>query len=416
MANTDNISFWQSIKARIPRWRAERRSVRVGPGDTPYIPAPIDDFGVAVDNNAALKCTALYAGIRLISENIASLPKVVRRRTAAGMVDQYDNDIYHLINIRPNSYTNVFAFWSVIVTWVKGWGNAFAIIKRNGAGTPTALYQVHPANLVGLTLVNGKKYYKFVFADPDFSWLSGTYSDDDVLHFMELTLDGISGVNPILYNASAIGKSLATEKFAGEFYKKGGNIRGVMEMENQLGEEAYRRFMARFNASKNYDTPLLEHGIKYKQLSIDPVAAQLVQSETFSIQDICRLLNIPPHMVAELSHATFSNIEHQTIQFVQYSLRPVIKRIEVELETKLFDSRAIGDYDVKFILEGLLRGDTQARSAYYHNAILDGYMTRNEVRELEGMTRKDGLDGFLYPLNTGIVGNDGIAENIENNE
>ena len=121
-------------------------------------------------------------------------------------------------------------------------------------------------------------------------------------------------------------------------------------------------------------------------------------------------------MVAELSHATFSNIEHQTIQFVQYSLRPVIKRIEVELETKLFDSRAIGDYDVKFILEGLLRGDTQARSAYYHNAILDGYMTRNEVRELEGMTRKDGLDDFLYPLNTGIVGNDGIVENIENNE
>lgn len=109
-------------------------------------------------------------------------------------------------------------------------------------------------------------------------------------------------------------------------------------------------------------------------------------------------------MVAELSHATFSNIEHQTIQFVQYSLRPTVKRLESELENKLFTGSEAGTYSVKFALDGLLRGDTQARSAYYHNAILDGYLSRNEVREMEGRPRIEGLDDYLYPLNTGVVG------------
>ena len=118
-------------------------------------------------------------------------------------------------------------------------------------------------------------------------------------------------------------------------------------------------------------------------------------------------------MLAELSHATFSNIEHQTIQFVQYSLRPVIKRIEVELEAKLFFEKEQDLYDVKFILDGLLRGDTAARSAYYHNAILDGYMNRNEVRELEGLPHVDGLDDYLYPTNEGVVGKEEPA--TENN-
>ena len=123
-----------------------------------------------------------------------------------------------------------------------------------------------------------------------------------------------------------------------------------------------------------------------------------------SIQDDCRILGLPPHMVAELSHATFSNIENQTIQFVQYTLRPLVKRFEAELEAKLLfdDERPL--YSIEFNLDGLLRGDTAARSAYYHNAILDGYLSRNEVRALEGYEWKEGLDDMLYPINEAVVG------------
>lgn len=412
MGRKTNISRYDAITRPFRRWGAWLRGFRISNDASPLSPYINDiDFGVSVTNGSALKLSAFFAGIRLISENVASLPKSVKK------VDQYGSatsDSKHAANKvlhHPNGYTNAMTFWMTIVSWLKGWGNAYAIIKRDPAGKPTELHQVHPSN-VQVTISTGRKWYKVTIADPDFKFLEGTYSDENMLHFMEMSLDGITGINTVIYNAMAIGKSLAQEKFAGEFYKKGGNIKAVLETDGNLGDEAYNKFVAHFNAASNFETPLLEYGIKYKQLSVNPVAAQLVQSETMSIQDIARILNVPPHMIAELSHATFSNIEHQTIQFVQYSLRPVVRKIEVELESKLLFDSERDSVSIKFSLDGLLRGDTTARSAYYHNAILDGYMSRNEVRSLEGLEHAEGLDDFLVPLNVASVDEDGnIREN-----
>ena len=398
---------------KLSKWISERRGVTVGPSNMAATLSPTLR-GLAVNNDSAMKITAFYAGIRLISENVAALPKSIRRFTDSGPVSSDDLPAYRLISIRPNPYTNAYDFWNAITTWLEGWGNAFAIIKWSNLGVPLALYQVHPS-CVSVTVVNGRKWYKVVMDDPDLAFLNGTYSDDEMLHFMLVTLNGITGVNPVVYNALSLGKNLATEQFGAEFYEKGGNIKAVMEVDGSMGDDAYNQFMRHFKqSSANFETPLLEYGIKYKQLSVNPVAAQLIQSETFSLQDVCRILNIPPHMIGELSHATFSNIEHQTIQFVQYTLRPIVKRFEMEMESKLFASKDIGKYDVKFVLDGLLRGDTAARSTYYHNAILDGYMSRNEVRELEGLQHKEGLDEMLYPLNTGIVGKEEQSNNNDN--
>lgn len=402
-----------ALFTKLTKWIAERRGITVGPSSL-AMALPHNSRGRYVDNDRALKITAFYAGIRLISENVAALPKSIRKYTPKGPVNAHTMPAYWLIAVRPNNYTNAYDFWNAMTTWLEGWGNAYAVIKRDGQGRPVALYQVHPS-CVNISVVNGRKWYKVSMADPDFTWLNNTYSDDDMLHFMLVTLDGIKGINPVLYNALSLGKNLATEEFGAEFYEKGGNIRAVMEVDGEMGDDAYNQFMRHFReSSANYETPLLEYGIKYKQLSIDPVSAQLINSEIFSLQDVCRILNIPPHMIGELSHATFSNIEHQTIQFVQYTLRPIVKRFEMEMETKLFFASEIGNYDVKFILDGLLRGDTAARSQYYHNAILDGYMSRNEVRELEGLQHRDGLDDMLYPLNTGVVGKEN--ENTKNDE
>jgi len=400
------------IFTKLTKRMAERRGIIVGPS-TMAASIPGHLTGTLVDNHEAMKITAFYAGIRLISENIASLPKTVRRMTSDGPVEDTRLASYRLINVRPNAYTNAYDFWNTMTTWLEGWGNAYAVIERNGAGIPVALHQVHPA-CVDVQLVGGKKYFKVMTGDAERK-LDKIYNDADMLHFMLVTLDGIKGINPVIYNALSLGKNLATERFGAEFYEKGGNIRAVMEVDGELGDDAYNQFMQHFkNSSTNFETPLLEYGIKYKQLSINPVAAQLIQSETLSLQDVCRILNIPPHMIGELSHATFSNIEHQTIQFVQYTLRPIVKRFEVEMETKLFFEDQQGIFDVKFILDGLLRGDTAARSQYYHNAILDGYMSRNEVRELEGLQHKEGLDDMLYPLNSGVVGKEN--EIPQNNE
>lgn len=415
MAEKSKISRYDAFTRPFKKWGAWVRGIRVGVSDmnAALASVPVVDYGVNVDNDSAMKLTAFYAGLRLISENIAALPKEVKKSVGGRLSADYDHRLNDLLDY-PNAYTNGFIFWQLMATWIKGWGNAYAYIERDRSGNPVALHQLHPSS-VSVVMSNGKKWYRVTTSDPVFSHLNGTHPDYHMLHFMEMTLDGLVGVNTVVYNAMALGKALATEKFGAEFYAKGGNLKAVLETDGNLGDDAYKKFIEHFNSASNFETPLLEYGIKYKQLSVNPVAAQLVQSETISLQDIARMLNIPPHMLAEMSHATFSNIEHQDIQFVKYSLRPIIKKIEVELRAKLFFTDERRTHKVKFSLEGLLRGDTAARSNYYHNAILDGYLTRNEVRDLEGYERAEGLDDFLYPLNTGVVGKDMPEDNQEDN-
>ena len=415
MAEKSKISRYDAFTRPFKKWGAWFRGIRVGVSDlnTALASVPVVDYGVNVDNDSAMKLTAFYAGLRLISENIAALPKEVKKSVGGRLSADYEHRLNDLLDY-PNAYTNGFIFWQLMTTWIKGWGNAYAYIERDRSGNPVALHQLHPSS-VSVVMSNGKKWYRVTTSDPVFSHLNGTHPDYNMLHFMEMTLDGLVGVNTVVYNAMALGKALATEKFGAEFYAKGGNLKAVLETDGNLGDDAYKKFIEHFNSASNFETPLLEYGIKYKQLSVNPVAAQLVQSETISLQDIARMLNIPPHMLAEMSHATFSNIEHQDIQFVKYSLRPIIKKIEVELRAKLFFADERRTHKVKFSLEGLLRGDTAARSNYYHNAILDGYLTRNEVRDLEGYERAEGLDDFLYPLNTGVVGKEMPEDNQEDN-
>jgi HK97 family phage portal protein len=193
-----------------------------------------------------------------------------------------------------------------------------------------------------------------------------------------------------------------------------------MEMEGSLGDDAYEQFMKHYHAAAgNFETPLLEYGIKYKDVGISPVAAQLLQTETLSIDDIARIFCIPPHLLAELSHATFSNIEQQNIFFGEFSLRPICKRIEVQLESKLFTEAERGRYSVKFDLRGLMRGDAVARANYYSSGINAGWMTPNEARRQEEMRALPGLDAPRMPMNFVQIGEDGkavVVDNSNNNE
>jgi len=357
------------------------------------------DFGIKVTNKTALKFTAAYAAIRVRSENMASLPKTVKLKTKKGYVDA-DHPVSRLLSIAPNSYTNIFDFWNCMFSALDGWGNAFAIIFRDGAGIPISLEQVHPSCVDVLVTKNGSKYFKVNGS----GHLDGIYSNEQMLHLMVLSFDGIKGVNPIEYNYLSFSKAIAAQKFGAEFYKKGGNIKGVLETDQNLGDEAYKSFTEHFKESGNFGTPLLEYGIKYKQIGVNPVSAALLSTEQFSIQDIARIYNVPPHMIGDLSHATFSNIEQQTIQFAQFALRPTVKRVEVELENKLFFEKERGIYAIKFNLNGLMRGDMTARGEWYAKMIQNGVYSRNEVRIMEGESTIEGLDDMLYPANMQVVG------------
>ena len=358
------------------------------------------DYGVRVDNDTAMRVTAVYAAIRLRSENIASLPKRVTRRTGRGEETERKHPVSLLMR-RPNGYMNTFNFWDMVNASMDGWGNAYAVIERDSHGDPLALHPLLPQTVT--TVRNrGKKFFRVA---GDLDGFNGVYSNEEMCHFMLLSLDGQEGLNPIEYNAIALAKGIAATKFGAEFYKKGGNIRAVLEGEGSMSDKEYESFMRHFKlAAQNYETPMLEYGIKYKPVGISPVAAQLLQTETFSIQDIARIFNVPPHMLSEMSHATFSNIEHQTIQFTIFSLRPSVKRIEAELEEKLFFEDEAGEYDVKFDLNGLMRGDTNSRAEWYRTGIQNGFLSRNDVRRMEGFPALEGLDEMLYPGNMVVGG------------
>ena len=390
----------------IQRIRAARRAWKVGRIDdlSKLITNNDIDYGVTVNHDTSLCFAAVFAAIKLLSENIASLPKSVKLETPDGAVSATDHPVYRLLRVHPNDYTDVFTFWFSIVASVLGWGNAFAVIEFDN-GVPKALHFV-PCDCVAVGFNNGKKTFTVNCADPKRKWLNGTYLNWEVLHFMYYSEDGIYGLDPITVNASAIGRGLATQKFSADFYRKGGQIKGVLETDGSLGETAYKNFLKHYReAATNFSTPLLEYGVKYKGIGISPIAAQLIQSETLSIQDIARIFSVPPHLLAEMTHATFSNIEQQNIFFGVYSLRPLCKRLEQQLENKLFtdDERA---YSVKFDLRGMMRGDDTARANYYASGINAGWMTPNEAREQEEMIKLPGLDKPRIPLNYVEVGED----------
>ena len=252
------------IFERISRWMANLRHVEGSVTDADLgIAVKAPTFGVSVSNQGAMNITAMYAGIRIRSENIASFPKMVKVHTPEGLVDASEHPVFAVINERPNAYTNKFDFWNVINTWLDGWGNSYAYIEWNNAGIPVALHQIHPS-CVRPFLSNGKKWYQVTLSDSRGKFLNGTWPDWRMLHFMLVTLDGIKGENPIIRNAMALGKSLATEKFASEFYTKGGNIRAVLEADGHMSDDEFVAFSKHFQqSSQNFDTPILEYGMKY---------------------------------------------------------------------------------------------------------------------------------------------------------
>lgn len=358
-----------------------------------------------ITQESAMRFTAAYAAIRLRSNTLASLPKTVYDLTGRGYNDAVSHPVYRLLKYRPNRYQDVFSFWNYVNTCLDGWGNAYVLIKREADATPRSLLPVHP-RLVQVVMIDDHKYYKVVGSKSH----DGLYPDENVLHFYNYTLDGLQGVDPIRYNADAIASGIGSQQFGNEFFESKGNIKAVLETEQAWNEKTAKTFLSNFESSKNSGNPVLTHGVKWKTINISPEAAQMLQTRTFALQDICRIFMVPPHLLGDLSRSTFSNIEHQDIEFVKHYIRPTVKMYETELDRKLFFEDEWGKLEVKFNLDGLLRGDMAARSAYYHTMVLDGCMSRNEVRIKEHLNPIEGLDKMMYPANEMIVGQEPTEE------
>ena len=275
-------------------------------------------------------------------------------------------------------------------------GNAYAQIVRNGYGRVVALYPLLPNKMVVERSTKNKKIYYKYSTDTEGQVV---LSKDEVLHIPGLGFDGIIGYSPIAMCRNSIGLSMAADNFGSSFFENGARPTGVLEHPGQLKEpEKVRDAWERTYGSGAHRTAVLEEGMKYQQISISPDEAQFLETRKFQVNEICRIFRVPPHMVADLEKSSFSNIEQQSLDFVQNTITPWLVRIEQNMQRQLLTTEEKNSIFIKHNVNGLLRGDFNTRMNGYAVGRQNGWYSVNDIREMEDMNRipaEEGGDDYL---------------------
>lgn len=363
--------------------------------------------GKNVNERSAMQMTAVYACVRILSESIAGLPVHLYQYVDSGSKQKaIEHPLYRLLHDEPNPEMTSFVFRETLMTHLLLWGNAYAQIIRNGKGQVVALYPLMPNRMSVDRDDKGHLYYQYQMQDSDAPTAkSGTVilKPTDVLHVPGLGFDGLVGYSPIAMAKNAIGLSIATEEYGAKFFANGATPSGILEYPGTVkNPEAIREsWNAGFGGSSNaHKVAVLEEGMKYTPIAISPNEAQFLETRKFQIDEIARIFRVPPHMVGDLEKSSFSNIEQQSLEFVKYTLEPWIVRWEQSLNRALLSEAEKAAYFVKFNVDGLLRGDYQSRMNGYATARQNGWMSANDIRELENLDLiPDELGGNLYLIN-----------------
>ena len=363
--------------------------------------------GKNVNERSAMQMTAVYACVRILSESIAGLPVHLYQYVDSGSKQKaLEHPLYRLLHDEPNPEMTSFVFRETLMTHLLLWGNAYAQIIRNGKGQVVALYPLMPNRMSVDRDDKGHLFYQYQMQDSDAPTAkSGTVilKPTDVLHVPGLGFDGLVGYSPIAMAKNAIGLSIATEEYGAKFFANGATPSGILEYPGTVkNPEAIREsWNAGFGGSSNaHKVAVLEEGMKYTPIAISPNEAQFLETRKFQIDEIARIFRVPPHMVGDLEKSSFSNIEQQSLEFVKYTLEPWIVRWEQSLNRALLTETEKAAYFVKFNVDGLLRGDYQSRMNGYATARQNGWMSANDIRELENLDLiPDELGGNLYLIN-----------------
>lgn len=350
---------------------------------------------INVNDTTAMQHSAVWSCVKVLSETIAALPLHVYEKTGASRFVNNNHPVDFLLANEPNRWMTSFTFRETMQTQLCLHGNGYAYIERNGGNQPIALHWLKKDDVDVVTYKNDIHYRVRN---------RGIVQIEDMIHIPALTLDGIIGLSPIAAARENIQLGLATQKFGYNFFKNGANLNGYITVPEVLTDEAYERLKSSWDSrytgnNKNSQTAILEQGSKYERMGIPPEDAQFLQTRKFQINEIARIFRVPPHMIGDLEKATFSNIEHQAIEFVTHTITPWLVRWEQELNRKLFAQHERGKMYVKFNTNALLRGDAKARGDFYARLFNVGAISQNDIRSLEDMNAVEGGDRYFVPLN-----------------
>ena len=363
--------------------------------------------GKAVNERTAMQTTAVYACVRILAEAIAGLPLHVYQYKGDGKERVPGHSLYCLLHDSPNPEMTSFVFRETLMSHLLIWGNAYAQIIRDGRGRTLALYPLLPSKMEVSRAANGEIYYTY-HRDWDENRIGTgigavTLRWDEVLHIPGLGFDGLIGYSPIAMAKNAIGMAIATEEYGATFFANGANPGGVLEHPGVVKDPQRVKdsWNSAYQGSKNaHRVAVLEEGMKYQTIGIPPEQAQFLETRKFQINEIARIFRVPPHMVGDLEKSSFSNIEQQSLEFVKYTLDPWVVRWEQSLQQSLILPSEKPSVFVRFNLDGLLRGDYQSRMQGYATGRQNGWLSANDIRELEDMNRIPSEEGGdLYLIN-----------------
>lgn len=367
--------------------------------------------GKAVTERSAMQMTAVYSCVRILSEAVAGLPLHLYKYTdSGGKAMALDHSLYRLLHDEPNPEMSSFVFRETLMTHLLLWGNAYAQIIRNGKNEIVALYPLMPNKMSVDRDENGRLYYTYYRGSDEAiknKEFAVTLQPSDVLHIPGLGFDGLVGYSPIAMAKNAIGMAIACEEYGAKFFANGAAPGGVLEHPGTIKDPQRVResWQSTFGGSGNANKiAVLEEGMKYTPIGISPEQAQFLETRKFQINEIARIFRVPPHMVGDLEKSSFSNIEQQSLEFVKYTLDPWVIRWEQSIQRSLLSKDEKAVYFVKFNLEGLLRGDYQSRMNGYAIGRQNGWMSANDIRELENLDRIPAEEGGdLYLINGNML-------------
>ena len=361
--------------------------------------SPQSSSGQTVTEENAMTHTAVYSCVRIIAETIASLPLNVYREQGDSKEKAKDNYLYPLLHNKPNNLMTSFTWREVVLTHLLLWGNHYSQLEIDNSGKVVGMWPLKPSRMQ-VKERNRRLYYVYYPDDGD----QVVYDQREILHIPGLGFNGRVGKSVINMAKEAIGLGMSAEEFGAKFFSQGAQPGGIVEYPESLSDDAYRRYKQDVRdeyqgISNSHKIMVLEEGMKYHQTGIPPDDAQFLETRQFQKREIAMIYRVPPHMLGDMeSGASYSSIEQQSISFVVNTIRPWLVRIEQALNDKLISSRNKQNY-IKFVVEGLLRGDAESRGNFYNQMFNIGAMSINDIREKEDMNPVDGGDQNFVPLN-----------------
>ena len=364
--------------------------------------------GGPVTPTRAMQLAAVFSCVRVLSEGVGQLPLHLFRRLPRGRVRALEHPIDFLISQQPNNEMTSIELRMVMTGHMVTWGGGYAQKIYSRAGRLVEIWPLRPDRL-SIQRLNGELWYYYspnllddpkVISDNPDNW----YHRDEIMHLRGLGFDGVRGYSVLTLMGRALQNADASEEYGTLLFENGSKPGGVLEHPAKLSQPAFERLQksweARHQGLQNaHKVAILEEGMKFHEVGIPPQDAQLLEARKFNRSQIAGFFRVPPHMVGDLEKATFGNIEHQSQEFVNYSLMPWLVIWEQGIGRDLLSSDERKTYFAKHMVDGLLRGDTLSRYQANQSAILSGWKTINEVREVEDLNPVDGGDTVLLPLN-----------------